>query len=64
MATPSLTPTALRYLAALGLVPGVVVTVVDRQPFGGPVTLESAGVRHIIGPELAQVVLCAAESVR
>ena len=57
-------PERLRYLAALGLVPGVVVTVVDRQPFGGPVTLESAGVRHIIGPELAQVVLCAAESVR
>ena len=57
-------PERLRYLAALGLVPGVVVTVVDRQPFGGPVTVESAGVRHMIGAELAQVVLCAAESVR
>jgi Fe2+ transport system protein FeoA len=42
----------------------VVVTLVDRQPFGGPVTVESAGVRHIIGAELAHVVLCAPESAR
>jgi DtxR family Mn-dependent transcriptional regulator len=56
-------PERLRYLAALGLVPGVIVTLVDRQPFGGPVTVESSGVRHIIGAELAQVVLCAPESV-
>ena len=47
----------LRYLAALGLVPGVVVTLLDRQPFGGPVTVEARGEPHVIGPELAQVVL-------
>jgi DtxR family Mn-dependent transcriptional regulator len=52
-------PERLRYLALLGLVPGVVVTVLDRQPFGGPVTVESAGERHSIGAELAQVVLVA-----
>ena len=57
-------PERLRYLAALGLVPGVRVTLVDRQPFGGPVTVESAGIRHVIGSELAQVVLCAAEDAR
>jgi DtxR family Mn-dependent transcriptional regulator len=50
-------PERLRYLAALGLVPGVVVTLLDRHPFGGPVTVEAAGDRHIIGAELAQVVL-------
>jgi DtxR family Mn-dependent transcriptional regulator len=50
-------PERLRYLAALGLVPGVTVTLVDRQPFGGPVTVEAAGDRHVIGLELAQVVL-------
>src|SRR5881296_3928150 len=50
-------PERLRYLAALGLVPGVVVTLRDRQPFGGPVTVEVDGERHIIGQELAQVVL-------
>jgi DtxR family Mn-dependent transcriptional regulator len=57
-------PERLRYLAALGLVPGAVVTLLDRQPFGGPVTLEVDGEQHIIGVELAQVVLCAEGSVR
>jgi DtxR family Mn-dependent transcriptional regulator len=52
-------PERLRYLASLGLRPGVVVTLLDRQPFGGPVTLETAGERHIIGYELAHVLLCA-----
>jgi len=53
-------PERLRYLALLGLMTGVVLTVVDRQPFGAPVTLDAAGERHIIGAELAQVVLVAA----
>jgi DtxR family transcriptional regulator, Mn-dependent transcriptional regulator len=57
-------PERLRYLAALGLVPGAVTTLLDRQPFGGPVTVEVDGERHIIGQELAQVVLCAAENSR
>ena len=57
-------PERLRYLAALGLVPGVVVTLRDRQPFGGPVTVESAGEQHIIGSELAQVVLVGVEENR
>jgi len=57
-------PERLRYLASLGLTPGVVVTVRDRQPFGGPVTVESAGARHVLGQELAQVVLCATEGAR
>jgi DtxR family Mn-dependent transcriptional regulator len=57
-------PERLRYLAALGLVPGVVVTLRDRQPFGGPVTVESAGEQHVIGPELAQVVLVGIEHER
>ncbi len=57
-------PERLRYLAALRLVPGVVVTVRDRQPFGGPMTVEAAGERHAIGAELAQVVLCAPEGSR
>ena len=57
-------PERLRYLALLGLVPGVVLTVLDRQPFGGPVTVESAGERHSIGAELAQVVLVASGDER
>src|SRR5882724_6077265 len=57
-------PERLRYLGELGLVPGVVVTVRDRQPFGGPVTVEAAGERHTIGAELAHVVLCVSGDTR
>jgi DtxR family Mn-dependent transcriptional regulator len=53
-------PERLRYLASLGLTPGAVVTLLDRAPFGGPVTVETTGARTMIGQELAHVVLCAA----
>ena len=33
-------PERLRYIASLGLRPGVQVTVVDRQPFDDLVTIE------------------------
>ncbi len=49
----------LRYLATLGLRPGVVVTVLDRQPFSGPVTIETHGEVQVVGQALAQVLLCA-----
>jgi DtxR family Mn-dependent transcriptional regulator len=52
-------PDRLRYIASLGLRPGAIVTVTDRQPFGGPLTVESGGKRLIIGRELGQVLLCA-----
>jgi DtxR family Mn-dependent transcriptional regulator len=46
-------PALLRYLATLGLVPAEEVTVVDRAPFDGPVTVEVRGTRHAIGRSLA-----------
>jgi DtxR family Mn-dependent transcriptional regulator len=48
----------LRYLATLGLRPGAVVTVLDRQPFGGPITIETRGEVQVVGQALAQVLLC------
>jgi DtxR family Mn-dependent transcriptional regulator len=49
----------LRYLAGTGLVPGTAVTVIDRQPFGGPLTLDVGGAhQRIIGHELAGLLLC------
>ncbi len=48
----------LRFLAAEGLVPGTVVTVLARQPFNGPSTLEVDGERRIVGHELATMLLC------
>lgn len=52
-------PDRLRYIASVGLRPGVYITVVDRQPFQGPITVEVAGQTHVIGNELGQVVRCA-----
>lgn len=54
-------PERLRYIASLGLRPGVRVSVVDRQPFQGPVTIEVAGETHVIGSELGRVVRASIE---
>ncbi|HWE43304.1 MAG TPA: metal-dependent transcriptional regulator [Gemmatimonadaceae bacterium] len=43
----------LRYLASLGIRPGVEFEVVDRAPFGGPLTLRIAGAPRQLGPQLA-----------
>jgi len=48
----------LRYLASLGLVPGAVVTVMDRQPFDGPIALRTSDATPAIGHALGRVVLC------
>ncbi len=47
----------LRYLAELGLVPGTVVALVERAPFGGPLRVRIADAECLIGPELASGVL-------
>jgi DtxR family Mn-dependent transcriptional regulator len=52
-------PERLRYIASLGLRPGVQVTVVDRQPFDDLVTIDVGGERHVIGRELGHVLQCA-----
>jgi DtxR family Mn-dependent transcriptional regulator len=50
----------LRYLASLRLVPGARITLLEREPFGGPLRLriENDGVvsEHAIGNELASTV--------
>lgn len=53
-------PDRLRFFAGHGLVPGLQLTVADRQPFGGPttVTLRPGGTRQVVGTELAKVLLC------
>jgi DtxR family Mn-dependent transcriptional regulator len=57
-------PERLRYIASLGLRPGVQVTVVDRQPFDDLVTIETSGERHVIGRELSHVLQCARKADR
>ena len=46
-------PSLLQYLAGLGLVPDTRFTMVDKAPFGGPLTLDVGGTQHAVGVELA-----------
>jgi DtxR family Mn-dependent transcriptional regulator len=48
--------TALQYLAGLGVRPGVVLQVLNREPFGGPVWVEVGGQRRALGGPLTQLV--------
>ena len=51
-------PERLRYLAALGLRPGATIAIVERQPFDGPLTVQVGPDRHVLGHELARIILC------
>jgi DtxR family Mn-dependent transcriptional regulator len=55
-------PEMLRYLADRGIRPGAELEVRDRQPFGGPLTIEVGGSIHAIGGELAARMLVSAPS--
>jgi DtxR family transcriptional regulator, Mn-dependent transcriptional regulator len=46
----------LRYLADRGIRPGVVLDVLDRDPFGGPLWVRVGSNSHALGPPLAQAV--------
>jgi len=52
-------PERLRYLAGMDLKPGTRLTLVDRQPFRGPLTVRVNAQDHVLGHELAAVLLCA-----
>ena len=47
-------PEMLRYLSQQGISPGSRLEVVDRQPFGGPVTASFGEHQHTLGGRLAQ----------
>ena len=51
-------PERLRYIASVGLTPGAAVTVLERQPFDGPITIQASGRTHVIGHELGRVLFC------
>jgi DtxR family Mn-dependent transcriptional regulator len=56
----------LRYLAELGIVPGALVRVIAREPFGGPIALRIGAGRanRTIGPDLASQVLVTSQPPR
>ncbi len=45
---------ALRYLGELGIRPGVVLAITQRDPFGGPLWVELGGHRHPLGEQLVR----------
>lgn len=47
-------PDLLRYLEELGLVPQAVVTVLNREPFGGPIWVKVNDRTHALGQEAAR----------
>ena len=57
-------PERLRYIASLGLVPGVRVTVIDRQPFHDLVTIEVGGQTARHRARAGSGALCAAGGAR
>jgi DtxR family Mn-dependent transcriptional regulator len=46
-------PEMLRYLSARGIAPGAELTVVDKQPFGGPLFVHIGSETHALGGALA-----------
>jgi len=52
-------PEILRYLGQVGIRPGVRLSVVEKAPLGGPLTIEIDGTRHAISLELARTVMIA-----
>jgi DtxR family Mn-dependent transcriptional regulator len=50
-------PSLLRYLDDLAISLGSKVRVVDRAPFGGPITLAIGRVTRVVGPALAERIL-------
>jgi DtxR family Mn-dependent transcriptional regulator len=43
----------LRYLFERGITPGVDLTLTERQPFGGPLTVRVGTAQHHLGGQLA-----------
>ncbi len=47
----------LRYLARIGVRPGVIITIAERAPFEGPISLRIAKAQVQVGPALASRVM-------
>jgi Fe2+ transport system protein FeoA len=57
-------PAMLRYLAERGIIPGVRLRVIERQPFGGPVLVHVAKQRHALGGTLSRAMRVTAAVVK
>ncbi len=55
-------PALLRYLGELGIRPGVMLRLVDRAPFAGPLTVAVGRVRHAVGTAVATRIFMASKN--
>lgn len=46
----------LSYLNTLGLAPGVLIEVLEKAPFDGPITLKVDGTNHALSPAIASII--------
>jgi DtxR family Mn-dependent transcriptional regulator len=53
LGNPEFDPAMLRYLHERGIVPGVTLTVTEREPFGGPLTVRHSSGSYPLGGQLA-----------
>ncbi len=49
-------PELLRYLSAMGLVPGVSVRILEKAPFDGPITVRIDSKRHALDHRIASMI--------
>ena len=47
-------PAMLRYLAERGILPGESLSLLGREPFGGPLRVQCTGTEHLLGEQLAR----------
>jgi len=47
------TPEVLEYIAALGLLPGTSIEIIEKAPFDGPVTVKVGGANHALSLSMA-----------
>jgi DtxR family Mn-dependent transcriptional regulator len=50
------TPEVLEYIAALGLLPGTSIEIVEKAPFDGPVTVKVGGANHALSLSMASII--------
>jgi DtxR family Mn-dependent transcriptional regulator len=58
------TPEVLEYIAALGLLPGASIEIVERAPFDGPMTVKVGGANHALSLSMASIIWVKRKTVK
>jgi len=58
------TPEVLEYIAALGLLPGPSIEIVEKAPFDGPVTVKVGGANHALSLSMASIIWIKRKTVK